>query len=81
MANYSICGIDCDVCKFAKEQGCKGCKEIKGKVFWGECELYQCNAQKKQEHCGKCKDFPCEKLKEWATSENPERIDNLKTLL
>ena len=39
MANYSICGIDCDVCKFAKEQGCKGCKEIKGKVFWGELSV------------------------------------------
>ena len=41
MANYSICGIDCDICKFKVEQNCKGCKAIEGKVFWGECELYQ----------------------------------------
>lgn len=80
MASYSVCGIDCDSCKFKDEQSCKGCKEIKGKVFWGECELYQCNKEKEQEHCGKCEQFPCDKLKEWAASENPERIDNLKSL-
>ncbi|MCH5321267.1 MAG: DUF3795 domain-containing protein [Eubacterium sp.] len=78
--NISVCGIDCDACKFNAEMGCSGCKNIKGKVFWGECELYQCNAQKGQEHCGKCCDFPCAKLKEWASSENPERIDNLRAL-
>jgi hypothetical protein len=38
------------------------------------------NEEKKQEHCGKCPEFPCDKLKEWASSENPERIDNLKKL-
>ena len=34
MANYSICGIDCDSCKFKTEQNCKGCKTMKGNVFW-----------------------------------------------
>lgn len=80
MANYSICGIDCDLCKFKMEQNCKGCKENKGKIFWGVCELYQCNDGKKQEHCGKCLQFPCDKLKEWASKENPERIENLRKL-
>ena len=46
MANYSICGIDCDSCRFKTEQNCKGCKTIKGNVFWGECDLYKCNSQK-----------------------------------
>lgn len=80
MANYSICGIDCDLCKFKKEMNCKGCKAIKGKVFWGECELYNCNAQKEQEHCGKCSNFPCTKLLEYAKTQNPERIENLRCL-
>ena len=80
MANYSICGIDCDSCKFKVEQGCKGCKTIEGRVFWGECDLYKCNAEKGQEHCGKCAQFPCDTLKEWAASENSERIDNLRNL-
>ncbi|MDE5671598.1 MAG: DUF3795 domain-containing protein [Eubacterium sp.] len=81
MANYSVCGIDCDICKYKEEMNCKGCKEIKGNVFWGDCELYQCNCEKKQEHCGKCSQFPCNKLKEWASTDNPERIDNLKNLI
>ena len=81
MVNYSACGIDCDTCKFKDEMNCKGCKAIQGKVFWGDCELYQCNCEKKQEHCGKCVQFPCDKLKEWASKENPERIDNLKNLM
>lgn len=80
MANFSICGIDCDNCKFKTEQGCNGCKSCGGTVFWGACALYACNAAKNQEHCGQCKDFPCEQLKEWAAAENPERIENLKNL-
>ena len=80
MANYSICGIDCEKCEIGRSKGCLGCKKNKGKVFWGECDLYNCNSQKKQEHCGKCSKFPCDMLKEWAKSQNPVRIDNLKKL-
>lgn len=80
MAKYSICGIDCEACRFAAEQGCRGCQAQNGRVFWGECELYKCNAEKNQVHCGKCDQFPCEKLQEWAKSENPERIDNLRNM-
>ena len=80
MANYSVCGIDCDTCKFKAEQNCEGCKALRGKVFWGECELYKCSSDKGNEHCGMCSDFPCKKLQEWASSENPERIDNLRQL-
>lgn len=80
MMNYSVCGIDCDSCKFKNEQNCKGCRQIEGKVFWGNCELYRCNAEKSQNNCGECKQFPCDKLKEWASTENPERIDNLRKL-
>ncbi len=80
MNRYSICGIDCHNCRHREEQGCPGCQASEGKVFWGECELYFCNRQKGQEHCGLCREFPCAKLKEWASGENPERIDNLKGL-
>ena len=80
MADYSACGIDCDICRLITEHKCKGCKTIQGKVFWGDCELYQCNQSKNQFHCGQCAEFPCDKLKEWASSENPERIDNLRNL-
>ena len=77
MPNYSACGIDCDTCYGKTDHNCQGCKTIRGNVFWGKCELYQCSADKHLEHCGKCAEFPCSMLKEWAKSENPERIDNL----
>ena len=77
---YSVCGIDCSACKFRTEQSCPGCQAVEGKPFWGECDLYRCNGEKGQEHCGKCAQFPCETLKEWAAEENGERIDNLRKL-
>lgn len=81
MSNYSICGIDCDDCKFKAEHDCKGCKENKQKIFMGECALYICSGEKKQEHCDKCIGIPYDMLKELASSENPERIGNLNKLI
>ncbi len=81
MANYSVCGIDCDDCKFKTERNCKGCKIIQGNVFWGKCDLYICCKEKQLENCGECSVFPCDKLKEWAASENPERIDNFRKII
>jgi hypothetical protein len=81
MANYSVCGIDCDSCKYKEEQNCGGCKNIKGIVFWGDCDLYACCDGKQNEHCGQCDSFPCNMLKEWASKDNPERIDNLKAIM
>lgn len=78
--NLSICGIDCDSCNFFTEKTCGGCREAapKGRCVWGgRCDLYDCAAAKGHEHCGKCADFPCDTLKEWASSENTERIQNL----
>lgn len=79
MANFSICGIDCDACYGKTEKGCTGCRTVEGKPFWGECELYVCCKNNNADHCGKCSNFPCDKLKEWAKTENPERIDNLRS--
>jgi len=82
--NISMCGIDCDLCEFKKENKCEGCRVSapKGECVWGgRCELHDCADGKDLPHCGKCGDFPCAKLEEWATSENPERIDNLRKLV
>lgn len=64
-----------------KNKVAKDVKKSKAKFFGESVKYISAMHKKRQEHCGKCKDFPCEKLKEWAASENPERIDNLKTLL
>ena len=78
--NLSVCGIDCAVCKLFTEKECKGCRVAapEGKCVWnGRCDLYDCTVRKKVPHCGKCSNFPCDTLKEWASSENKERIQNL----
>lgn len=81
--DLSSCGIDCDTCKFKVEASCPGCNALQGKPFWskdGTCDLYACASGKEHPHCGKCGNFPCEMLKEWASGENGERIENLRSL-
>lgn len=80
MSNFSSCGIDCSTCQIGKERACSGCHTLNGEVFWGKCDLYRCANEKNLPHCGKCNRFPCDTLKEWAKTENPERIDNLRKL-
>ena len=56
------CGAYCGTCKFLnKEQkpNCLGCGRQHGKLFWGECKLYKCVKNHQVDHCGVCKDFPC----------------------
>ena len=81
--SISSCGLDCDACNFKTEQNCPGCRALKGKPHWcngGVCDLYACAAGKNLPHCGKCGEFPCETLKEWASGEGAERINNLRVL-
>ena len=80
MSDFSVCGINCGTCEYRASKGCHGCRASEGRIFWGECELYSCCREKGLEHCGKCKSFPCDKLKEWAAQENDDRIANLRIL-
>ena len=80
MKNLSVCGIDCNACKFFLDKSCAGCLKVapEGKTVWnGRCDLYDCAAKENLDHCGQCKKFPCATLKEWASNENTERIQNL----
>ena len=80
MINLSVCGIDCAACRSFVEKKCGGCRVVApdGKCVWnGRCDLYDCCSKKELQHCGKCDQFPCDTLKEWAAGENPERIQNL----
>ncbi|MCL1951410.1 MAG: DUF3795 domain-containing protein [Oscillospiraceae bacterium] len=82
--NLSSCGIDCDACAYKTSHSCLGCKALKGKPFWsGEsgCGLFDCADRNTLPHCGKCGEFPCAMLQEWASDENDERIENLRTLI
>jgi hypothetical protein len=55
----SPCGSYCVECQYLNEK-CSGCGYVKGKPFWGECRFYSCVREKGVEHCGLCKDFPCD---------------------
>lgn len=60
----SCCGMICSECEYYPAD-CKGCKEIKGKVFWLEftgencCEIYHCCNERGYQNCGQCEELPC----------------------
>ena len=59
---FSPCGIYCNTCGWFKGERspkCNGCKEVKGKPFWGKCLKYSCIKTRDIEHCGLCNEFPC----------------------
>lgn len=61
----SCCGMICSDCEYYPAD-CRGCREIKGKVFWLEytgedcCEIYKCCIkQNGYRNCGECAELPC----------------------
>ena len=84
--NLSSCGIDCDACGFMQEGKCEGCRvsAAKGACVWGgRCELFDCADGKALPHCGRCGEFPCERLITAHKNENPDgiEIENLRSLI
>ena len=62
----SRCGILCGQCGYRESTGCKGCVSM-DKPFWGEsCPVKSCCEGKTYEHCGRCPDFPCRLLNQFA---------------
>lgn len=84
MRGYSICGINCDTCIYVDELKCIGCRESKGNMSYGTCEVAKCALTKKLNHCGECIIFPCDLLKSYSydkvQGDNGERICNLEKL-
>jgi len=78
----SRCGILCNECDYKEKMNCEGCINIK-KPFWGDlCPVKDCCENKKLEHCGKCVDFPCDLLKQFAydkeQGDNGKRIEQCR---
>jgi len=72
MTNISVCGIDCAVAciecnkhEELKNNPCKGCNAMEGKLFWTKflgldtCPIYVCVKEKQLKHCGECAELPC----------------------
>lgn len=77
----SRCGIICSECKYKEQMNCKGCVNI-DKPFWGSCEVKSCCEGKGLSHCGKCDDFPCDLLNQFAydkaEGDDGKRIEQCK---
>jgi hypothetical protein len=78
----SRCGILCIECGYREEMNCGECINIE-KPFGGDlCPVKDCCESKKLEHCGKCEDFPCDLLKQFAydkeQGDNGKRIEQCK---
>lgn len=74
----SFCGKNCGECSEREKFGCCGCKETRDGYWGGICEIKECCAEKKIEHCGECKDFPCAVLRGFCydkeTGDDGERL-------
>lgn len=81
------CGAVCAECgRFPS--ACKGCRSIRGKVFWLEytheacCPVYDCCVnQKRKRHCGGCVHLPCGRYKKDPTVSDEQNAENLRIML
>ncbi|MCK5129668.1 MAG: pyridoxamine 5'-phosphate oxidase family protein [Clostridiales bacterium] len=73
----SKCGILCKVLNNPACGDCKGCMEMDGKPFWGECPVAVCCIDKGYLHCGNCSDMPCDILHEFSCGDS-EHCDKPK---
>ena len=83
----TVCGLCCVNC-FGAGKLCKEpCSVAKGKMVWGQCQIYTCCAEKGLEHCGLCSDVPnCKPMTDIEAIEkkfgipigNKIRMENLK---
>ena len=78
----AMCGAYCGDCDYRERTGCVGCQTVKGKMFWGTCDVATCCLEKGLLHCGLCPDVPCEVLQSYFDhpehGDNGERLANLK---
>ena len=82
----SPCGAKCVECpSFPKD--CKGCRKIKGKVFWLQytgdevCPIWKCCKEHKRENCGDCPELPCTRFMKDPTLSDEENETNLNKMI
>ena len=82
----SPCGAVCVECpQFPR--ACRGCRAIKGKVFWLQytghetCPIWQCCKDGKRKDCGGCPELPCTRFMKDPSISDEENAANLKKML
>lgn len=82
----SPCGARCVECN-AFPRTCKGCRKIKGKVFWllytGEdvCPIWQCCQKQGWENCAGCLKLPCDRFRKDPSITDEENEASLKRMI
>jgi hypothetical protein len=62
MPNISFCGLDCDHCSYRTDKTCVTCREGRGTVCYGRCDVALCVIEKKLGVCQDCAAYPCKKF-------------------
>ena len=82
----SPCGARCVECSSFPEK-CKGCRKIKGKVFWlkftgdDACPIWKCCKERKRENCGGCPELPCRHFMKDPSISDEENEANLRKMI
>lgn len=83
----SPCGTVCVQCGHYPAE-CKGCRKIKGKVYWlayaglDGCPIYDCCVSEKgNKNCASCENLPCVRYMKDPSISDEENAENLKIML
>ena len=68
------CGLRCETGGYTVPCSCDGCISTNGHPFHGECPVALRCQNRGIVHCGECKDFPCDLLKQYSC--DPEHGDD-----
>lgn len=78
MIHESRCGSRCNACLRRASVECKGCTNMLGTFWGGECKVKKCCEYNKFEHCGQCPKFPCALLLGDGNYDPTEKIRQLR---
>ncbi len=82
----SPCGARCVECASFPTM-CKGCRKIKGRVFWlrytGDevCSIWKCCKDRHRQNCGGCPELPCARFMKDPTITDEENEANLRKMI
>jgi Protein of unknown function (DUF3795) len=84
--DISFCGLNCAKCKMFESGDCQGCRSADKNAdndCGPDCELASCAKKRGLSYCFECPDFPCEKIKKFATNRHEHHrlsVENLKQM-
>ena len=75
----AYCGTYCATCEWKEKTNCNGCKAQASRPFWGICKIASCAIKRNVQHCGECKELPCQMLDD--AFNHPEHGDTGERLM